>query len=443
MTAAHHPTCDLLAVGFGPSSLALAIAVEEHNARAPGGRRVSARFFERQRDFGWHRGMLLERTTMQVSFLKDPVTQRNPTSDFGFLSYLHAHERLPDFINHKTLFPSRLEFHDYLQWIAQRLDHLVEYGADVVALRPVRRDGRVVAIDVQVADRDGQRTWHRGRNVVLATGLRPAMPDGVRRSARVWHSSELAHRLDDMGAPLHGRFVVVGSGQSAAEVADHLHHRHPDAEVCAVFRRYGYAPADDSPFANRIFDPGAVDEFYEAEPDVKALLLDYHRNTNYSVVDGELIAELYRTAYEEKVAGRQRLRIMHASRVEDVEEHADGVRVGVDFLPHHERTRLDADVVVFATGYRPADPRPLLGELGAACHTDDAGRLAVERDYRVRTDPEVSAGIYLQGGTEHSHGLSSSLLSNSAVRAGEILASIRARSSAATRAPATAGVTPA
>ena len=33
--------------------------------------------------------MLLEDATMQVSFLKDLVTLRNPASEYGFLSYLH------------------------------------------------------------------------------------------------------------------------------------------------------------------------------------------------------------------------------------------------------------------------------------------------------------------------------------------------------------------
>jgi L-ornithine N5-oxygenase len=38
--------------------------------------------------------------------------------------------------------------------------------------------------------------------------------------------------------------------------------------------------------------------------------------------------------------------------------------------------------------------------------------------------PEIRCGIYIQGGTEHTHGLSSSLLSNIAVRSGEIANSI-------------------
>src|SRR5689334_21498442 len=90
------PVYDLVGVGFGPSNLALAIAVEEHNGRA-GQDPVTAVFLERQPSFGWHRGMLLEDATMQVSFLKDLVTLRNPTSEYSFLCYLKDRDRLIDF----------------------------------------------------------------------------------------------------------------------------------------------------------------------------------------------------------------------------------------------------------------------------------------------------------------------------------------------------------
>ena len=55
-----------------------------------------------------------------------------------------------------------------------------------------------------------------------------------------------------------------------------------------------------------------------------------------------------------------------------------------------------------------------------AAHPDLAGP-DVDRDYRIATGPEVRCGIYLQGATEWTHGLSSTLLSNTAVRAGEIV----------------------
>jgi L-ornithine N5-oxygenase len=88
------------------------------------------------------------------------------------------------------------------------------------------------------------------------------------------------------------------------------------------------------------------------------------------------------------------------------------------------RDVLTADLVVHATGYRPADPTRMLGALAQRCHRDEAGRLVVRRDYRVATDPGLTAGLYLQGPTEHTHGLSSTLLSTVAVRAGEITTSI-------------------
>jgi L-ornithine N5-oxygenase len=66
---------ELIGVGFGPSNLAVAIAAGELGAAAP--RQL---FLERQPRFGWHRGMLIEDATMQVSFLKDLVTLRNPAS---------------------------------------------------------------------------------------------------------------------------------------------------------------------------------------------------------------------------------------------------------------------------------------------------------------------------------------------------------------------------
>jgi L-ornithine N5-oxygenase len=51
----------------------------------------------------------------------------------------------------------------------------------------------------------------------------------------------------------------------------------------------------------------------------------------------------------------------------------------------------------------------------------------------LRTSRDISGAIYLQGGTEHTHGLSSSLLSNVAVRSGEIVESIARRVEAGRR----------
>ncbi|MFI6406282.1 lysine N(6)-hydroxylase/L-ornithine N(5)-oxygenase family protein [Streptomyces sp. NPDC050548] len=428
---------DILGIGFGPSNLALSIAVEEHNKSLPADSRLNALFLERQPRFGWHRGMLIDDATMQVSFLKDLVTLRNPTSDYSFLCFLREQGRLIDFLNQKTLFPLRVEFHEYFEWAAERVSHLVSYGSEVVAVDPVRGDdGEVAFFDVTTGDPSGNgaTVTRRARNISVAMGLEPHVPPGLELGERLWHNSELIPRateLADAGQPVR-RAVVLGAGQSAAEAVDYLHRTFPDAEVCSVFAKYGYTPADDSPFANRIFDPEAVDVYFSAPSEVKQSLLDYHRSTNYSVVDMELIEALYATAYREKVAGRERLRFLNVSRVRSVDAGADGgLDVAVEFLPTGEKQVLAADVLVLATGYRPRDLGSLLGEAAKLCLRDDGDEIRVGRDHRVETVPEVTAGLYLQGGTEHTHGLTSTLLSTVAVRAEEIHRSVQTTKAAA------------
>ena len=59
---------DLIGIGFGPSNVALAIALDE---KRHGGKPLDALFIERQPSFAWHPHMLLDQAHMQISFLKD------------------------------------------------------------------------------------------------------------------------------------------------------------------------------------------------------------------------------------------------------------------------------------------------------------------------------------------------------------------------------------
>ncbi|NUT52798.1 MAG: lysine N(6)-hydroxylase/L-ornithine N(5)-oxygenase family protein [Saccharothrix sp.] len=419
---------DVVGVGFGPANLALAVALDEHPG--PG---LDVRFLDRKPRFGWHRDMLIEGATMQVSFLKDLVTPRNATSPFGFLSYLQEKGRLAAFVNQQDFFPTRVEFHDYLEWAAARFTGVVTYGADVVDVRPVVEDGVVTALEV-VADVAGSRQRSLTRDLVLAPGLRPVMADGLAPDERVWHSSELLARLAALDGREPGAFVVVGGGQSGAEVVAHLHERFPDAQVHSVISRYGYQPADDTPFVNEIFDHEAVDLFHDAPPEVKRQVLAQHRNTNYGVVDQELIKDLYRRRYREDVTGRRRLHLWRMARVCEVRPAGSRLRVAVESALTGRSAALRADVVVCATGYRPVEPLSLLGGLARWCETDPSGAVRVGRDYRVATAPNVRPAVFVQGATEHSHGLSSSLLSNVAVRAGEIARSLARRATSASAA---------
>jgi L-ornithine N5-oxygenase len=417
---------DVLGVGFGPSNLALAIALEEQGSRATATRPVRAGFIERQGQFGWHRGMLITGATMQVSFLKDLVTMRNPTSDFSFIAYLHQRGRLAAFINQKQFYPTRVEFHDYLSWAADRLRHRVTYGLEAVDATPVVEEGGIRYIDVLTRRADGREVTFRTRNIVVATGLEPYLPAEALGCRRVWHSDRLLHQLRDVPAGEPYTFVVVGAGQSAAEVAEYLHSRFSRAKVYSVFARYGYSPADDSPFVNAIFDPSTVDLFFNAPDEVKDLLFGYHSNTNYSVVDTELITELHRRVYAELVVGESRLIMRNLSRIVAMRAAGTGLDIDIKYLPDGSITSVHADWLIYATGYRAASPLSVLGQLSSYCKIEPNQSVRLDRDHRIVTSERMHCGIYVQGAAEATHGISSTLLSTTAIRAGEIAKAIAA-----------------
>ncbi len=69
---------DLIGVGFGPSNLALAIALQELSQN--NGKPIDALFMDKQEHYRWHGDTLSSQSELQISFLKDLVSLRNPTS---------------------------------------------------------------------------------------------------------------------------------------------------------------------------------------------------------------------------------------------------------------------------------------------------------------------------------------------------------------------------
>ena len=132
------------------------------------------------------------------------------------------------------------------------------------------------------------------------------------------------------------------------------------------------------------------------------------------VVDIELINKLYATEYQEMVRGPRRLFMRRASEITSAVETESGIELAVRSNLDGLTDTLACDALILATGFTPAPLDDLLGELVP----DSSVPRNVSRDYRLAVTEDVTGGIYLQGGTEQTHGLTSSLLSNVAVRAG-------------------------
>src|ERR1043165_473091 len=154
-----HREVELLAVGGGPSNLALAVAIEE---MAPPELAAGTLVIEQADTIAWQRGMLLPEAQIQVSFLKDLVTLRNPRSKFSFISYLHSIGRLSEFINMGNFWPYRVEISDYLRWVAGTLTKVkVECSRSCAGIWPEHdQSGNVTGWLTRLADGSTIRSRH-------------------------------------------------------------------------------------------------------------------------------------------------------------------------------------------------------------------------------------------------------------------------------------------
>ncbi|KAH0274019.1 L-ornithine N5 oxygenase, partial [Aureobasidium melanogenum] len=445
---------DVICIGFGPASLAIAVALHDatkQTGKQPPQLRTQPKvaFLERQETFAWHAGMQIPGAKMQISFIKDMATMRNPRSEFTFLNYLHENDRLVQFTNLSTFLPRRIEFEDYLRWCAGWFQNLVSYGQEVVDISP----------DTKAKSAEGVTTWtitsrnvhtkelsfRRTKRVVVAVGGHPRIPEAFpQHHPRVIHSSQywtLSSRIfRDRNAPL--KIAVIGSGQSAAEIFMNLPSQFPNSKAYLMIRGAALRPSDDSPFVNEVFDPERTDDTFGQDPETRAAAIKMDKATNYGVVRLELLEHMYDVLYTQRLTHgddeeKWPQRLLNYREVESVTELPDDrVRLHIrnDTAKHRCRKSptkesLDVDLVMIASGYRRDFHEQLLSKVRPMMPGGDkpGQKWTVNREYKVQFEQGTVAkdsGVWLQGCNESTHGLSDSLLSVLAIRGGEMVQSM-------------------
>ncbi|KAK4223817.1 L-lysine 6-monooxygenase (NADPH-requiring)-domain-containing protein [Podospora fimiseda] len=462
---------DVVCIGFGPASVAIAVALHDSLEAGKMKQCPKVLFLEKQPQFAWHAGMLLPGAKMQISFIKDLASLRDPRSHFTFLNYLHKNDRLVDFTNLDTFLPARSEYEDYLRWCARHFDDVVRYGNEVVSVTPLQEDGPTKIFEVTSRNtKTGVTSTFQARNVIVAAGGQGTIPKIFpERHPRVLHSSQFAQYapkiLGDKNAPV--RVAVIGAGQSSAEIFSNIQNQYPNSKTYMIMRSEWLKPSDDSPFINSIFNPEYIDRIFPKSAAYKASFLHEARATNYGVVRLQLIEQLYETMYHQKrLLGVDEKkwphRILAGRELIKVDDKGDKLRIKVALVPAEgatdgpllEEEDLDVDLVVCATGYRRTahvdilkGAYNLLPELDASkeeqlafprkdrwvvetankAQVSSTRVIEVGRNYSVHfADGAVArgSGVWLQGCCEGTHGLSDTLLSVLGTRSGEIVESI-------------------
>jgi L-ornithine N5-oxygenase len=350
------------------------------------------------------------------------VTRRNPRSQFSFINFLHATDRLDDFINLGSFTPYRLEISDYLSWVARNLSEVrIQAGRRAVSIEPCfGSHGEVDEWLVRLAD-GGEIVC---RNLIIGAGRDPHIPSEFAQlpRERLIHSTEFSSRIIGMDRDAEHRIVVLGGAQSAAEMLWASHQEFPNALCTMVMRSIGLNCYENSKFTNQLYFPSFVDEFHSALPDARDQLLREMHRTNYSGLNPALLDVLYRQMYLDKLTGADRLRMETMTEVVDARMSDGEVVLTLTDRKNGGAQELRCDLVLLGTGFERAMPK-VVRDVAASVSVEE---VSVSRSYRMNLPPTVRAGCYLQGVNEATHGIADSLLSLLAIRSEEIVSDLLA-----------------
>lgn len=395
-------TVDAVSIGFDPSAIALAcVLADARESDAPLGE-LDIRFLERAPGPAWHPESLLDGSNLNHLPLSDLVTPRNPRSRFSFAMYLKEKGRIFD-LGLLSRPVSRVEWGDYISWVAQQVPRGVSYDETVREVLPGTKKGRLD--HVRIETRAGSLAT---RNLVMSCRSLPRIPDifVLHLGERVFHTGEFLTRMDAFGGTPPKRWLVLGAGQSAAESIIEISARQLDVEVVWVGWPIRFCSTQLDQFPNQMFSPSQVDDFHNLGHVHRRQFLLKNGLDSYAGIDPNESQKLFSLIYENSPADRKRLRTKEYHNVVDLRARAKEYLATIEDIFTGERTEERASAVVLATGYLQHIVPPLLSNLQPWLKADDDGGLSIDRSYRIAVNDTCDVTIFSNGLPEPSHGVS-------------------------------------
>lgn len=404
-------TFDVVGIGFGPANIALAALFEEENTYR------NCIFLERSNSPIWQEEMLFENaldihSNIQNIPHRDLATLRSPRSKYTFLNYLHSTGKLLNHLNMDLIMPMRPDFASYVSWVAAELSEFLRTGQHVESITMLDSAHRHV-YRLDIADSDPVFSRH----VIVGTGRDARIPPRfahLTNSDRVFHLNRYksTHRaLIEEGAT---KFAIIGSSQSAVEILLHLSKYEPRLELHSFIRRFAYPLKDTNPFMSEIYFPSFTDTYFSANSDMKRRIDQDVVRTNYGSCDMDVLEELYRQIYYDKMHGSNKITIHRLTDIVDVNEDIDGIDLTFVNALTGATCMERFDGVILATGFRNIGhdessirvPSILKGVEEYLDLCPD-GCVQVDRSYRVklRAGYEAAGALVLNGLCEASHGM--------------------------------------
>lgn len=393
---------DLIGIGAGPFNLSVAALLEKEN--------LEMVFLDRKPEFSWHAGLMLDEAFLQTCWMKDLVTPIDPTNRHSFLNYLVAHNRFYAFINAEQPAIRRAEFADYLNWVANRLTCL-NFGTSVEAVE--LEDGAF-----QVSTDQGS---YRTKNLCVGTGVRPFVPTFARHwlGDRCLHAVNLAHTDLNLTGK---RVTIVGGGQTGAEVLLNVMQKRWGiaSSVNWLSRRPNYEPLDETPFTNEYFGPDYVSGFRHLDEASRIERVDYQKLASDGISPITLKA-IYQMLYAQRQEGGGiDVRLLPERTLRDGEARRSNFSLKLYNGLHACTEHLEADIVIFATGFEAAVP-DCLEPIAHRLDWDMQGYPRLDADYKYVWDGPEDLKIFGVNAGKFSHGIADAQTSLMAWRSAQII----------------------
>ncbi len=424
---------DIIGIGLGPFNLSLATLLTKQPT-------LKSLFFEQKKEFNWHKSMILPHTTLQVPFMADLVTLIDPTSHYTFLNYLHTQHRLLKFYFLEDFEIYRQEYNHYCQWVASQLDSLV-FDTQVIRITHIdnndlEKDG---GFEISVCEH-GENKIYKAKNIVIGTGSTPVLPtslDAIAKQApqHCMHTADYANRFDFEMIKRSDRltkFLVIGSGQSAAEVYRALfeqqldNNRQPKFQLDWMTRSAGFFPMEYAPLGLEHFSPAYIDYFHALDASIKTKVVG-KQDLLHKGISFKTIRDIYHMLYERSIGGQAlHSQIMANCALLSAQLSAnDDVQLTLQQHEQDHTFSVEYDCVIAGTGYSDLLPA-CLDTLLADIKHDANGQPIINRDYTLNykgaSDSYQNSGkIFVQNKETHSHGVGAGDLGLGAYRAGCIV----------------------
>lgn len=411
MTSDAKTPFELVVAGFGPAAIAIAAAIEDAImlGELPASYRNNVLFLERESHTEWQGGLLLPGTNINHSEYRDLATPRDPGSQFTFARFLK--ERGNIYLRGAwSGAVGRIEWSQYVSWAAEKLKPYVRYNEPVEAIEPAANSrGTLLAV------RSTKGTY-LARQVMIACGMEAYTPEEFHGAPKdlVHHADSYLYYRDRVEAQIRekrsGPFkvAIIGSGLSAAEVMHDLLTRHASdhLDITSIHRGMAFRHYDMSQFSNRIFMPDEISRFHSADQETRRAIHAKTFATNFSGVDAECAAAEWNFLYERELMGIRNARILDRHEIAGAQWSDRQIRIMLkDVMCGQFAPPLTADLVILCTGYRDTVPERLLAPMESSVIREADGLLAIGRDYRLLTDVNVTAPIWMNGHGEHTHGI--------------------------------------